>query len=66
MTIEHCPECLTASVQNNKDAICQQPLAPGGRDGARSELFIMIEMIEPGVAGINHEEIFSSTGRIFN
>ena len=58
MTIEHCPEC---SVQNNKEAICQPR-------GARSELFIMmeIERIESGMARINQEEIFSSTGRIFN
>ena len=59
MTIERCLEC---PVRNNKEAICQQTR----HQEERSELFIMMEMIEPGMARINQEEIFSSTGRIFN
>ena len=61
MTVERCPVCKITrrpSVSSHR----QREM----RGEQRSELFIMIEMIEPGMAGIDQEEIFSSTGRIFN
>ena len=59
---------LLSSAQSAQCEITRRPSVskPGTRSEERSELFIMMEMIEPGTARINQEEIFSSTGRIFN